>query len=99
MARRRDVKSLLVISLELVGYLVEGSQKAALIDTCCGAGDLKAYVAGLTQKPIYWLPILNVKIQKGTARCCHYIEIIIRACASPASSLIAFRAHRGGFDR
>ena len=33
-------------------YLVEGNQKAALIDTCTGYGDLKAYVEGLTQLPL-----------------------------------------------
>ena len=33
-------------------YLVEGTDKAVLIDTGCGIGDLKAYVASLTGKPI-----------------------------------------------
>lgn len=33
-------------------YLVEGTQRAVLIDTCCGVGDLRALVAGLTQKPL-----------------------------------------------
>lgn len=33
-------------------YLVEGSQHAVLIDTGMGAGDLKAYVESLTDKPI-----------------------------------------------
>jgi hydroxyacylglutathione hydrolase len=32
-------------------YLVEGSKKAALIDTGTGAGNLKAYVDSLTDKP------------------------------------------------
>lgn len=32
-------------------YLVEGSEKAILIDTGCGLGDLKAYVETLTDKP------------------------------------------------
>lgn len=33
-------------------YLVEGSDKAALIDTCSGAGNLKQHVESLTQKPL-----------------------------------------------
>ena len=33
-------------------YLVEGSEKAALIDTGSGAGSLKAYVETLTDKPV-----------------------------------------------
>ena len=33
-------------------YLVEGTDKAALIDTGSGAGDLKAYVEQMTDKPI-----------------------------------------------
>jgi hydroxyacylglutathione hydrolase len=33
-------------------YLVEGSQEAALIDTCSGLGDLGAYVRGLTALPV-----------------------------------------------
>ena len=33
-------------------YLVEGSQRAVLIDTCSGFGDLKAYVEGLTNLPL-----------------------------------------------
>lgn len=34
-------------------YLVEGEERAALIDTGCGAGDLKAYVDQLTSKPYF----------------------------------------------
>ncbi|MCR3759536.1 MBL fold metallo-hydrolase [Clostridium felsineum] len=33
-------------------YLVEGSERAALIDTGIGVGDLKEYVRNLTKKPI-----------------------------------------------
>lgn len=33
-------------------FLVEGSEKAVLIDTATGAGDLKAYVDTLTDKPL-----------------------------------------------
>ena len=33
-------------------YLVEGERAAALIDTGCGVGDLRAYVEGLTDKPV-----------------------------------------------
>lgn len=33
-------------------YLVEGQYQAALLDTCCGVGNLKEFVEGLTQKPI-----------------------------------------------
>ena len=33
-------------------YLIQGSQKAALIDTCVGIGHLKAYVSRLTDKPV-----------------------------------------------
>lgn len=33
-------------------FLVEGAEKAVLIDTATGAGDLKAYVESLTSKPI-----------------------------------------------
>lgn len=33
-------------------YLVEGQHQAALLDTCCGVGDLKGFVEGLTQKPV-----------------------------------------------
>lgn len=33
-------------------YLVEGTEKAALIDTCVGIGHLKDYVEKLTDKPI-----------------------------------------------
>lgn len=33
-------------------YLVEGKDRAALIDTGSGAGDLKAYVQSLTKKPV-----------------------------------------------
>lgn len=33
-------------------YLVEGSGRAALIDTCIGVGGLKSLVEGLTRKPV-----------------------------------------------
>jgi hydroxyacylglutathione hydrolase len=33
-------------------YLVEGRQKAALLDTCSGAGNLKAFVGSLTRQPV-----------------------------------------------
>lgn len=33
-------------------FLVEGAEKAVLIDTATGAGDLKSYVAALTDKPV-----------------------------------------------
>lgn len=33
-------------------YLLEGGDKALLIDAACGAGDLRACVAGLTAKPV-----------------------------------------------
>ena len=33
-------------------FLVEGSEKAMLIDTATGAGNLKAYVDTLTDKPV-----------------------------------------------
>lgn len=33
-------------------YLVEGSEKAALIDTATGTGDLRTYVETLTDKPV-----------------------------------------------
>lgn len=33
-------------------YLVEGQHQAALLDTCCGVGNLKEFVESLTQKPI-----------------------------------------------
>lgn len=37
---------------DVQAYLVEGRDKSVLIDTGCGIGDLKAYVATLTGKPI-----------------------------------------------
>ena len=37
---------------DVQAYLVEGMDKSVLIDTGCGIGDLKAYVATLTNKPI-----------------------------------------------
>ena len=37
---------------EVFSYLVEGREKAVLIDTGCGIGDLKGYVEGLTEKPL-----------------------------------------------
>lgn len=36
----------------VAAYLVEGRDKAALLDTCSGAGDLRALVSTLTQKPL-----------------------------------------------
>ena len=33
-------------------YLVEGAQKAALIDTGSGAGSLRQYVESLTDRPV-----------------------------------------------
>lgn len=33
-------------------YLIEGTEKAVLIDTCLGVGNLKKFVEGLTDKPI-----------------------------------------------
>ncbi|MCM3033837.1 MBL fold metallo-hydrolase [Niallia sp. MER 6] len=36
-------------------YLVEGSEKAALIDTGTGVGDLKAFIESLTDKPYFVL--------------------------------------------
>lgn len=33
-------------------YLIEGEERAALIDTCLGVGHLKEFTAALTQKPI-----------------------------------------------
>lgn len=33
-------------------YLLEGDKAALLVDTACGAGDLRACVAGLTDKPV-----------------------------------------------
>ena len=37
---------------DVQAYLVEGMDESVLIDTGCGIGDLKAYVATLTGKPI-----------------------------------------------
>ena len=37
---------------EVFGYLVVGDERAILIDTGCGIGDLKGYVATLTDKPL-----------------------------------------------
>ena len=37
---------------EVFGYLVEGDERAILIDTGCGIGDLKGYVDTLTDKPL-----------------------------------------------
>ncbi|MDC7124299.1 MAG: MBL fold metallo-hydrolase [Spirochaetales bacterium] len=34
-------------------YLVVGDNKACLLDTCCGYGDLKAFVATITDKPVF----------------------------------------------
>ncbi|MFJ5760653.1 MBL fold metallo-hydrolase [Neobacillus sp. NPDC093182] len=34
-------------------YLVEGTVRAALIDTGTGVGDLKAYIDNLTDKPYF----------------------------------------------
>lgn len=33
-------------------YLIEGKEKAILIDTCLGVGNLRAFVESLTQKPL-----------------------------------------------
>ena len=33
-------------------YLIEGTHKAVLVDTCLGVGHLRAFVEGLTQKEI-----------------------------------------------
>ena len=33
-------------------YLVEGTEKAALIDTGYGVGNLKGYIKTLTEKPL-----------------------------------------------
>ena len=51
--RRNATMITQVITLEYnIGSLVEGMDKSVLIDTGCGIGDLKAYVATLTGKPI-----------------------------------------------
>ncbi len=34
-------------------YLVVGDDKACLLDTCCGYGDIKEYVEKLTDKPVF----------------------------------------------
>lgn len=34
-------------------YLVVGDEKACLLDTCCGYGNLKEYVRQITQKPVF----------------------------------------------
>ena len=34
-------------------YLVEGSKRACLLDTCCGYGDLKEYVRTLTDQAVF----------------------------------------------
>ncbi len=34
-------------------YLIEGNEKACLLDTCCGYGDLKEYVSFLTDKEVF----------------------------------------------
>ena len=47
-------------------YLVEGADKAVLIDTGVGVGDLKSVVAGLTDKPVT-LAIREVAEGKLTA--------------------------------
>ena len=41
----------IVLPGEVFAYLVEGAERAVLIDTGCGIGDLKAYVDSLTEKP------------------------------------------------
>ena len=37
---------------DVFAYLAEGEEKAVLIDTGCGLGDLRSYVKSLTDKPI-----------------------------------------------
>lgn len=34
-------------------YLIEGDEKACLLDTCCGYGDLKEYVKKITDKELF----------------------------------------------
>lgn len=34
-------------------YLIEGNEKACLLDTCCGYGNLKEYVSSLTDKELF----------------------------------------------
>lgn len=34
-------------------YLIEGTEKACLLDTCCGYGDLREYVSTLTDKEVF----------------------------------------------
>lgn len=41
----------IVLPGEVFAYLVEGSERAVLIDTGCGIGDLKSFVDQLTDKP------------------------------------------------
>ena len=41
----------IVLPGEVFAYLIEGSERAVLIDTGCGIGDLKSYVESLTDKP------------------------------------------------
>lgn len=41
----------IVLPGEVFAYLVEGDERAALIDTGCGIGDLKSFVDQLTDKP------------------------------------------------
>ena len=33
-------------------YLITGEKQALLVDTGCGAGNIKEYIAGLTQLPV-----------------------------------------------
>ena len=39
-------------ALQVACYLVEGKEKACLLDTCTGAGDLKAFAEGITNLPL-----------------------------------------------
>lgn len=42
----------IVMPGQVFGYLVVGSERAVLIDTGCGIGDLRSFVEQLTDKPV-----------------------------------------------
>ncbi len=54
--RSEKVSKSITRIIDLAGvscYLIEGQDRACLLDTCCGYGNIRAYVESLTNKPVF----------------------------------------------
>ena len=82
--RSEKVSSSITRIVDLAGvacYLIEGQERACLLDTCCGYGNIRTYVESLTGKPAF--VILTHGHYDHTGGACFFDEVYMNPADLP----------------